>query len=434
MDASGQNLKITSVETIQLNQGRYLAPWHEVNMYHDRASLNAGIKSYDKSCQAKGIDDYVLIILKAAEDFNERASAALKQSLQAIAAMFGSEVHEKQGKLAELSLEKYEYILYFVPQILPKEFCLNLIAQNHDLLNEVKSYTSNMSIESELCALHENVYDLDPRPARDFFEIGNAAKFDNKLLRTEGWSIESILRRGMFSRNELLTDTAIIDEVKGLTGSSGQAFRRTISMTKPAQLALARKDLSITLKTNPSWLSQINKVLDDISMDNSNDSVEMNIFCPSSGLFTLFFMATEEDSNSHMPGYEIVVKDALGNIKRFYLGILSPSGQPATLDEILGKYYDGRMGNLMLLAGAGFYETRDADVMDDLGLVYKTILVDDPKGESKWFELKDARWKSFSPKLPLTPLQSYFDSNGPLIQAIVKEIGSRMHSGLHDLS
>ncbi|MCX7094557.1 MAG: endonuclease NucS [Methylobacter sp.] len=434
LDAAGKTIKAAYVEAVPVNLGRYLAPWHELNLYHDQASLERGIASYDECCKEKGIEDYVLVVLKAAEDFNERAADALTNTLQVVQAMFESKGHEDNYNFSAVPLARYEYILYFTPQILSREFCLDVIAREPTLLEEVECIKEDMSKEEELCMLHGNVYDLEPRPVRDYFDIGYAAKFKDTLLDDEGWTVEQVLRRGMFARNNLLSDDAIIDELKGLTGSSGQGFKSRINMANRAHVASARADLSTALATNPSWHSQINRILDDVQKDTPEALVDINVFCPSSGVFTLYFMATSEDSISYMPSYQIEIMDTESNITKFYVGLLVPSGQPATFDQILEKYYDNRIGALMFLAGAGFYETRDADVMDDLGLVYRSFRVDGLQGDAKWFELKDERWRAFKPDLPFQPLQPYFDANGPLIKLIVNEIGSRMHGGIHDLS
>jgi hypothetical protein len=401
LDADGKTLRATLVETIPVNRGRYLAPWHQINLYCDRDSLGRGIASYDKCCHQKGIEDYVLVILKAAEDFNERAAATLGIALQSVDAMFVSDTPEDNDAPDKFPLERYEYILYFATQILSKELCLEIIARESALFEEVAAYTEGMSVEEELCALHTNVYDVDPTPFRDYFEIGYAAKFKSKLLRDEGWTVDEVLRRGMFARNDLLSDDAIIDELKGSTGSSHQSLKRTVSMSNSAHVSSVRADLAVALAANPGWLAQINRVLDDVSKATPAASVEMSVFCPSSGVFTLYFVATDEDPTTHMPYYCVAVRNAVGQLVRLYVGLLAPAGQPATLNDILAKYYDGRTGMLMVVANtAGFYETRDADVMEDLGLVYRSFRLDDPDVGTDWHELKDDRWRAITPTLP----------------------------------
>lgn len=427
-DASGKRLNIRAVDLVSVNQGRYLAPWHELNMYHDEASLERGIASYDKCCKAKDIENYVLLILKAAKDFNEKASFGLEQALQEIGASNADGSPPSFGQL-----DHYEYILYFAPQILSREFCLGVIAREAWRLDEVRAFTKGMSAEEELCTLHENVYDTDPCPHRDWFEIGYAAKLGQKLLVDEAWTSERVLRRGTFARNTLLSDEAIIEELSGSTGSSGQSFKRTISFANRAHVASAKEGLAEALATNPAWLAQINQVLDEASAKWPSGSARISVFGPSSGVFTLYFMATK-DSLSHMPQYSVSVTGPDGKLETVYMGMLVPEAQSASLQEILDKYYEGRIGHLMFLASAGFFESRDADVMDDLGLAYKTFRMDDPEGDKKWFALKDDRWRPFTPTLPWVPLQPYFDANAKLIDSIASAIGSRMHLGFHDMS
>lgn len=428
LDINERRLKATSVKAIPVSRGRYLAPWHEVNLYKDRAGLDRGIDSYEKSCSAKDIKHYILVVLKTSGDFNERTFYDA-QALREVREAFGFSASEDDDNFSVPELDVFQYILYFAPQILSEEMCEGMLAKEADLYNEVMDFTNGMSGDELLCTLHENVYDMQPTPYRDYFEIGYPAKFKFKLLEDEGWVIERIVRKGMFALNALLSDDAIIDELGGSTGSSRQSFRRTINFGNRAQVVSAKADLSHALGNNPGWLAQINRVLDDVSIENANCEGSFFIFNPSSGIFTLYFMATTEDSEKYMPIYEILITPYGSGPSKSYVGLLVPAGQPATFDDILEKYYSGQIINLMLLASAGFYEARDADVLGDLGLIYRTFRIDDPGGNMKWFELKDDRWKAFNPILPFRPLQSYFDTNSGVIKSIVQSIGSRMFRG-----
>ncbi|HEY9213375.1 MAG TPA: endonuclease NucS domain-containing protein [Ancylobacter sp.] len=427
-DAERKSLKAYAIEPVAVNQGRYLAPWHELNMYHDEPNLECGITSYDECCKTKGIEDYVLVILKAAEDFNAKANIGINVAIQQLSTLFGD-----GASVPIPQLERFEYVLYFAPQILTREFCLATIARDTELLEEVRAFTEDMGAEAELCTLHENVYDLEPSPYRDHLEIGYAAKFGQTLLVDEGWTVERVLRRGMFARNSLLTDEAIIEELEGSTGSSSRSFKRTVNFANKAHIASAKAGLGEALATNPAWLAQIGRVVDEASAAWPGGTARIAVFAPSSGVFSLYFIATDNTA-SHLPQYEITVNAADGTAVAVYFGLLVPEGHPASLQQILNKYYDGRMGSLMFLASAGFYERRDADVMDDLGLAYRSFRIDDPNGKAEWSALKDDRWRPFAPTRPWQPLQLYFDTNNQLITSIVEAIGSRMLAGFHDMS
>lgn len=424
LNTTADGLTASRVQPIELKQGRYLAPWHETNLYHDFESLQRGISTYDSCCKAKGMQDYILVVMKAADDFNDKARNSFHTIIQMLNAENGIDISET----STFEPESYDYILYFCPQILTEDFCTSLLASDPKLLEQVTNFVEKMSAEEKLCVLHTNVYDMDPHPHRDYFEIGYPAKFSNKLLNDEKWHIQEVLRRGVFARNTLLDDEVILDEIKGLAGSSKQAYRRQIDLTNRAHIAMLRADLATVFESNPSWLAQSNRVLDDVLKDSSTPTIDINIYHPSAGIFTLYFLATEEDTMSVNPLYTIKAGE------RIYVGHLTPSGNPLTLKEILEKYYDGEIFNLMLLASTGFREKRDADILDDLGLVYRTFRCDSTPDGYKWAELRDERWREFEPTMPFQPLQSYFSSNGKLIDAIRQTIGSRMHDGYHDLN
>lgn len=419
LDDSEILLKVNTIEPLVLTQGRYLAPWHELNVYHSKANLEMGIESYYKCCNEKGIIDYVLVVLKAADDFHDRACMAL----------------EAYGKGLSNDLPRSEYILYFAPQILTKEKCLSIIARDPNLYEEVISVTSDVDEKAELCILHTNVYDVEPCPSRDFLEIGYDAKFAGKLLVDEGWAVVRIIRKGTFERNHLLSDDSIIEELKGLSAGSGRGLNQSINLDNVAHVDSVRKALNSALELNAAWKAQLNRVLDEITDKESGGTADIKLFNPSSGIFTLYFMATEESSLDHMPHYKVVVKSSSEVVTSIYLGVLVPSQKPMEFNDILEKYYEGRVGKLMLTASvAGFYEPKDTEILYDIGLSYRTFRLDDPDGNKNWFELRDDLWREFSPVLPFNPLQKYFDNEALLINQIVETIGSRMHGAFHDMS
>lgn len=53
VDASG-NVSAHPVAPQPITGGRHLAPWHELNLYVDEASLQKGISGYEAACKHKG--------------------------------------------------------------------------------------------------------------------------------------------------------------------------------------------------------------------------------------------------------------------------------------------------------------------------------------------------------------------------------------------
>jgi hypothetical protein len=79
------------VSLLSINQGRFIAPWHDVNWYLDEASLEKGVESIEKSCQAKGIKNYVITILRFATPPGSEHQAAMWESIRQMAELQGLE-------------------------------------------------------------------------------------------------------------------------------------------------------------------------------------------------------------------------------------------------------------------------------------------------------------------------------------------------------
>jgi Endonuclease NucS len=57
----GEDFQALPIEPIPVNKSRYLAPWHELNLYQNKSNLERGIISYDECCRNKAITDYILV-------------------------------------------------------------------------------------------------------------------------------------------------------------------------------------------------------------------------------------------------------------------------------------------------------------------------------------------------------------------------------------
>jgi hypothetical protein len=74
-----------------------------------------------------------------------------------------------------------------------------------------------------------------------------------------------VKRYGIFARNKLLTDTAIIEELGGSEGTTRQRFKRLVSVGNVAHLASARSSLAVCLEENSVWREQTIRTLDEVA-------------------------------------------------------------------------------------------------------------------------------------------------------------------------
>ena len=354
VDAKRQ-IKTTAISPIKTSKGRLIAPWHELNFYRDETDLQRGLREYVNSCKKKRIADFVLVVLDAPAEFNEIAHEAFRQRMRSVATDFGKEPDEEHIDSLVQKLDRYSSIIYFGMQMLDRDNCLKIISTQKNHLAEVEECLPGMEEEEALGYLHETIYSIDPRPHQNGYEIGYPAKFRGRLLDQEGWTIREVKRFGVFSRNKLLTDAAIIEELGGSEGTTRQRFKRRISVNNVAHLASARGSLASCLEENPVWREQTVRALDEIAEQFPTSEVDISIFNPSSGLVTLFLAANHENAVLYVPNYGLTVHygDA---VPRLYYGCLVDVGGGLAFQEIVRKYYDGDLFGLLFTLTWGGYE------------------------------------------------------------------------------
>lgn len=238
---STDDIMAVEVSALDVTAGRVLSPWHEISFYRTESRLREGIESYDVSCQAKGICDYIMVILSAPEGHYERG---VRATANAMAGIRGDR-RASDAEVAEMfkQIPRLDHILYFVPQLFAEDLYLDAIKGDLDVYEEAKECLDGLSGEEALCALQEFALFAKPNVERDGYEIGYPAKFKSKLVDGEGWEVREVLRRGAFLRNSILTDDTILGEIAGDAGASGQRFKRTVVLSDKAALSSAKSSI-----------------------------------------------------------------------------------------------------------------------------------------------------------------------------------------------
>ena len=302
---------------------------HELNFYTSERDLHRGLREYEESCRIKKISDFVLVVLDAPAGLNEAAKDAFRLQMCKIALQFGETPDEEHIEELVTKLDDYSSAIYFAMQMLDRDACLKIIARDKTQKGEVEECLPGMDEEEALCYLHKSVYASRPTPYRNSYEIGYPAKLRSRLLDQEGWKIREIRRFGVFSRNQLLVDDAIVEELSGSEGTTGQQFKRRISIANVAHVASARTAIRKCLEQNETWRSQILRALDEIEKRYPRSDVEISIFNPAAGLITLFLAMTQENGVLYLPSYHLTVHDG-NNTPCMYYGCLIDIGTGVT--------------------------------------------------------------------------------------------------------
>lgn len=436
ISVSEPNRDITAeaVQPLELTSGRVLSPWHEISLYTSEERLAKGIASYDASCKVKGINDYIMVELKAPEGFYESSVLATAASLHGIRGGTGELTEEEIDDVAG-KMDRLDHMIYFVPQLQTAEEYLEMIPAETEQYEETKEFLDYMEGDELLCSLQGYALDASPKVDRDYFEIGYPAKFRSKLLADEGWTITKVHRRGAFARNTVLTDETILGEIEGDAGTSGQGLKRTISLSDRAEFAQLLKDVDEALPNNPVWAGMVRAQLEEARTDFPGGVAETSIFAPSTGLMTIFFVTTQETGISYVPSYTILIRDE-EDVCRAYVGELlagdDAAQSPEAFTDILTKYYNEDLGLLLLNMTSGGYEARDIDILEDLGLIYGSFRCDVHGEEREFFRMRNSRWRSVEQITPYGEFGRYIERNKRLVRIIVNKLSPRISGGIWD--
>lgn len=419
-------LVATPAPTVPVSKGRFIAPWHEVLWYLTKDSMNCGVATIQKSFDRKGITDYVVALLKAAAPISSEHQAGVVATIRQIGQMRGSPM-----AFPAPPLPKYEWVAYVGIQMLSADQCVQLLKSNPEAYEESSESRGDESEEERLFRLHEALLAMEPRPESDYLEIGYPAKL-SKFVEAQNLNIERLVRHGVFARNSLLTDDAIIAELRAEDGSTGQRFKRTVSVENPAHIATARREIVSCLEENTVWQSHILRALSEIEREYSSAEVDISIYNPQTGLFTIYLTTTRQDGPLFMPTYTLLVRNP-GPV-RLYYGALQSAGRAGTFGTILKKYYHDDLGQLLITMTWGGRENRDADVLEDAGAVYRSFRCDIDAGEAqRFFALRDERWREVERVDPFSLWADYLHQNETFVRELVEKIAACDHGDHYEM-
>lgn len=431
-DPSG--LTSETVSPLRITAGRAFSPWHELNLYTDSDNLRRGLQTYQHANPLKGLDDFVLVVLEPPPSHRELEQSVTRDALADVQRMSGREPDYREIDAQVRAMPEFKYMIYFVPCLLPREACIEALrhVDDEDAAEAVEYVEQGDTEETEaLCVLHEALFDAPPSPFREHVEIGYAAKFKNKLLEDEDWSITEIKRYGSIARSPLLTDETIISEICGDTGSSRQHYNRRISTAVKSELATARSEITECLSDNPAWKANMLAHLQEIENDYPSTELDVYVFSPSTGLYTLYHALTNQPGDQYVPSYYIKFRHD-GNAETIFFGLLEVNATGVTFRQVVDRFYDGNAGKLAISATWGYREPRDAEVLDFLGISYASYRCD-MQGDKRLFHVwRNSTWQEIEPAPSPTPLASFFEREHTFVHHLVAKIGRRLHLGFVD--
>ena len=374
---------------LPIEQGRSFAPWHNIYLYHDSNSFQKGVESIMHSYATKGVHDYIIV------GFRERS------------------IDDAAGQLS------YPFIAYTATQLLSAETCMHILSADADILAYAKEILQDPDEEDLLAHLHECIEMLTPSPICDSREIGYPAKFCG-IIGNEHYEIFGLYRFGKFQRNMLLTNEMVLSELCGEDGAIGQRFERTISLPDTKAVNALKKDIDHALIWNPVWDRHLQTIIDEVTIDFSKAELKVDIYSPCTGVLTMYYPLARFHGSSYIPTYYATVKAP--DICRIYFGALQGNGSPMPFTQILRKYYEGSIWALLQTMLWDGRETRDSEIIEDMGLQYSSFRVDLFEQEPQFYIWKEDKWRDHGACGFLDLYQEYVEKNAAFVRQIISTI------------
>lgn len=398
VDSDNIPIEAVSIDPIKLAGDRLFVSRHEINYYKSESSLKKGLKSYENSCASKEIKNYVMIVLESPPGHHQRSVEATRSYLRHLGESMGDSSNSWVVEGLEDHMPEFKYIMYFATLELPEAVCLAAIRGNlsGEELEEFEEYSSDLEDEERLDYFHDKLFEVGPEKIRDYFDVGYPSKFEEIILNQEGWKVARIQRYGTLKANEVLSDSAIISDLRGEDGKNHQNYRRKFTVSNISELVEVREGTKRCLRDNILWRNQILRILDDYLPSSPNSTAELSIYNPANFVFALYQFMVRSDGLRYVPVYFLRI-DTNEEPAVLIFGAMMPNGNVPSFKGLIDGHFNGSGLELLSCLSWGGYLLNDVQVAHDVGMTYKTFKMDFKNEVKHFWELNEMGWKAHPP-------------------------------------
>lgn len=434
IDGKNNPISIKKVVPLVLNNDRFICDQHFISLYTSTENLQIGKKSYIECYEKKGIQDYVLLLLKAPSDLYNKQIEAMSQFKQKMDISLGIKPTENSDNNLLGEIPNYKYMIYSAEQVMSTEDYWRILKQDKEAFDEIRSFSDDYEEDELMHSLHEYAIGVvKPQPYSEYSEIAYPAKLSNRILKDEGWQIIELIRGGRLKTNKLLSDDSIISELCGVSGTNKQYYKKSFSSKKMETLTIIKKEISVCLVDNPIWRVGIEKALDYIEKSVSTTKLfsgKIMIFNPSNTIYYIYLSLKdcEVPNISYIPNYYILVEGK--DIHRMYFGCLVPNGKKPNLNRIIKEHYSGDLFSFFFPLTWGGYEQRDVKIASEIGLEYVNILCEINGSKKTFFKYNGYEYESCQEIDPFIGFFSFIKKEKKFVSEVVKKFQKHLLGSL----
>ncbi|MEH6735491.1 MAG: endonuclease NucS domain-containing protein [Shewanella sp.] len=365
VDKALNPISVLKVSPIEIQNERIFSHSHMCYFYYDEHGMNEGLKSISNSYLAKGIKDYLLVVLRYDSQSFDKNKIGSREYYD------GTENNSKPLKL----------LVYTTSQLLSDAKYLEIINSNKDDFEDFdEDYINSLKGLERTEELYHSVLNSLPFPKKDYVEIGYPAKFAYDILEC-GWEILYLKRYGRVINNELLSDDVIVNELKGLSGHDFCSYKKSFISLEHLKNSVG--EMEHCLKYNAIWRVGVVSAVQDVckKLDGKvYKSVDSYIFNPSNTIYTINLIIKSamncENTEQWIPQYFIDIDTDDYSYK--YYGCLIEtelSIDDITFKKVIEDCYEGSVTKLIMSQSHGGFESNDCEFVMSYGLKYANYLI-----------------------------------------------------------
>lgn len=354
--------------------------------YYCSQSLQNGIKEHVDFFTKRDIESFVLVILKAPENYKEMVLESIHN--------FEIGMYGKIKTSNYDAFPNYEYMIYSGNQLLSLEKYTEIYLKyysNLDIENSVNEILNNdeAGLYDKMEQFNNLILEQEPFPISDFSEIGTPAKY-TKFKEDEGWEVVEIQKFGALSENQFLDNELIEQEIKA-SGTTGERYVSEIDVTNKASISRVKREISNCLSDNIVWRNHILEIINSLTNEKEKiKRIRCSIYNPMNILYSIYLICSHPSGILYIPSYQIEVE--LENESRMYMGYLDGNFKDVTIDEILNKFWNSYAFEFFMTLSWGGYSKNNLEVCEFIDLDYKTMLVKMKGEERLFFDYKNYRF------------------------------------------
>ncbi|MAX81793.1 MAG: hypothetical protein CL843_16645 [Crocinitomicaceae bacterium] len=259
-------------------------------------------------------------------------------------------------------------VLYWAQQLKTREFYESKLTEvlEKESLEEIMSWIEELDEDDALDELADRLGD-EIQVENETCEIGYPEKLIQRL--NDGlWTLYDISRYGVFKEDERLTDELLMNDLKGLTGTSFVYYFASTRTENRSKVEEIIESLDNSLFYNDTWRHYIRDII-DYCRQKTAATITVSIFNKDDLLETIWG-ASVDDIRRWEPSFYVIVDSDTDNPLEIFEGKLVWNQIDFEVDQVINDVFR-EFKNYLIIRHFGEQRALDHQIMSQMGFSYE---------------------------------------------------------------